>query len=904
MAVETKTKQEIRELVLPVTGMTCASCVHHVEKALRRVKGVATVNVNLATEKATVAFDPAVATLPSMRTAVEHAGYDLMIERASLPAAAEAAQELLDEQARGRALTRTAIQATAALVVGLFALALMFLPKWFYIPWWRWSAEDAWPLVFFVATPVQAWAGWRFYRAAWAAGRHGQVNMNTLIALGTLVAWAYSVLVTFKGDFVHSGGLMSEVYYDSGLIIIAFMLVGRYLEDRAKGQTAGAIKKLLGLQPKTATVIRDGAEVETPIAQLQPSDLIRVRPGEKIAVDGVVVEGESAVDESMLTGESVPVEKRAGDEVIGATLNTSGSLVYRATRVGEDTALAQIVHLVQQAQGSKAPIQRLADPIAGHFVPAVMVVAVLTFLAWFLFGPEPRFNLALITMVSVLIIACPCAMGLATPTAIMVGTGKGAEMGLLVRSGEALETARRLTTIVLDKTGTLTRGKPAVTEVVPMDGIDEETLLRLAATVEQGSEHPLGRAVVEEALRRGFSLNGGSEGFRATAGGGVQASVGGQHVLVGRAGFLDEQGTAIHGLREVGERMALNGQTPLYVAIDGRPAGLLGLADALKAEAREAVAELKSLGLDVWMLTGDTRETAQAIARQVGIENVLAEVRPEDKANKMRELQAAGGVVAMVGDGVNDAPALAQADLGVAIGTGADVALEASDITLVGGDPRGVAAAIALSRRTVDTIKSNLFWAFAYNVILIPVAAGGLYLLTGDLLNPGLAAAAMALSSVSVVTNSLRLRAFRRQDAASFRRPAPADRVRDWSYLAGIAVVATVVAVGGYSWSRNAADSLPTISVEAESLRYAPAAVHLAAQPGDLVRVSFTNHDEVFHDWSVVGIPDAHVSARAGQMAMATFRVLQTGSFELWCTVPGHWEAGMVGTLVIDRGES
>ena len=380
MAVETKTKQEIRELVLPVTGMTCASCVHHVEKALRRVKGVATVNVNLATEKATVAFDPAVATLPSMRTAVEHAGYDLMIERASLPAAAEAAQELLDEQARGRALTRTAIQATAALVVGLFALALMFLPKWFYIPWWRWSAEDAWPLVFFVATPVQAWAGWRFYRAAWAAGRHGQVNMNTLIALGTLVAWAYSVLVTFKGDFVHSGGLMSEVYYDSGLIIIAFMLVGRYLEDRAKGQTAGAIKKLLGLQPKTATVIRDGAEVETPIAQLQPSDLIRVRPGEKIAVDGVVVEGESAVDESMLTGESVPVEKRAGDEVIGATLNTSGSLVYRATRVGEDTALAQIVHLVQQAQGSKAPIQRFADKVSSIFVPIVLAIAAITFI--------------------------------------------------------------------------------------------------------------------------------------------------------------------------------------------------------------------------------------------------------------------------------------------------------------------------------------------------------------------------------------------------------------------------------------------------------------------------------------------------------------------------------------------
>lgn len=915
MAVEEKERAALRELSLPVTGMTCASCVRHVEKALRRVDGVVSVNVNLATEKATVAFDPVAATLPSMRAAVEHAGYGLLTERASLPATEEATQDQLDEETRSRGLTWTAIQAAAALLAGLFAMALMFLPQWIYIPWWRWSAEDVRPLLFAITTPIQAWAGWRFYQSAWAAGRYGQVNMNTLIALGTVVAWGYSTLVTFWGDFVHSSGLMSEVYYDSGLIIIAFMLIGRYLEDRAKGQTAGAIKKLLGLQPRTATVIVEGpggsggsgpltyTEVEVPIDRVQVGDLIRVRPGEKVAVDGMVVEGQSAIDESMLTGESVPVEKRPSDEVIGATLNTSGSLLFRATRVGADTALAQIVRLVQQAQGSKAPIQRLADTIAGYFVPAVLGIAVLTFLAWFLLGPEPRFNLALIAMVSVLIIACPCAMGLATPTAIMVGTGKGAEMGLLVRGGEALETARRLTAVVLDKTGTLTQGRPAVTDCVPAAGISEANLLHWAAAVELGSEHPLGKAVVEEAHRRRLDLGTGAQAFHSTAGGGVSGTVDGRQVLVGRIGFLSEQGITADGLGAAGVRLAADGKTPLYVAIDGRPAGLIALADAVKAEARNAVAELKTLGLDIWMLTGDTRATAEAIARQIGIDQVLAEVHPDQKAEKVRELQARGAVVAMVGDGVNDAPALAQADLGIAIGTGADVAVEASDITLVGGDPQGVAAAIALSRRTVDTIKSNLFWAFAYNVVLIPVAAGGLYLLTGDLLNPGLAAGAMALSSVSVVTNSLRLRAFRRPATGGLRPPGFVDRLRDWSYLAGIAVVAVGVAVGGYAWSRGSTGGLPTITVSAQSLRYDPAVVWIAARPGDLVRVVFTNNDPLFHDWSVHDIPDAHVSARPGQTATATFRVYATGRFDLWCTVPGHREGGMLGTLIIEGTE-
>lgn len=896
MAIETKDAPALRELVVPVTGMTCASCVRHVEKALKRVKGVDAVTVNLATEKATVAFDPTVATLPLLKTSVEKAGYGLVTERATVPT--DLADEAEEEAEHARALRWTAVQIGASLAAGIFAMALMFLPQWVYLPWWQWSQEDVRPLLFWVSTPIQAWAGCRFYAAAWAAGRHGQTNMNTLIALGTIAAWAYSTFVTFWGDVVHESGLMPEVYFDSGLIIIAFLLAGRYLEDRAKGQTAGAIRQLLGLAPKTATVIREGIETAIPIDQVQVDDLVRVRPGEKVAVDGVIVEGQSAIDESMLTGESVPVEKRAGDDVIGATLNTSGSFVFRATRVGSDTALAQIVHLVRQAQGSKAPIQRLADQVVAYFVPAVLVVAALTFLAWFVLGPEPKFNLALVAAVSVLIIACPCAMGLATPTAIMVGTGKGAEMGLLVRSGEALETAKRLTAIVLDKTGTLTLGRPTVTEIVGVASIEETELLALAALVEVGSEHPLGRAVVEEAERRGVRLHA-VESFKATAGGGVSAQVDGRPVLVGRIGFLLDNEVRVDDLAPIGEAMARDGKTPLYVAIDWRPAGVLGLADPVKAEAREAVAEMRALGLDVWMLTGDTAPTAEAIARQVGITQVMAEVRPEEKADKIRRLQEQRQVVAMVGDGVNDAPALAQADLGVAIGAGADVAIEASDITLVGGDPRGVAAAIALSRRTVDVIKSNLFWAFAYNVVLIPVAAGGLYLVTGDLLNPGLAAAAMALSSVSVVTNSLRLRAFRRPSAQELTAPRLTTRLRDAAYLVGIAVVAGVVALGGFAWTKTAEAALPTVSVDAQSFRYGPAVVEVAAQPGDLVRIELTNRDPVFHDWTVEGIPDAHVGARSGQTNAATFRIRSAGTFEVWCTVPGHREAGMVGQLIV-----
>jgi P-type Cu+ transporter len=896
MAVDTKNTPTIRELVVPVTGMTCASCVHHVEKALRRVPGVETVNVNLATEKATVAFDAGTATLPALKASVERAGYGLVTERATLPT--ELGDEAEEAAEHARALRWTAVQIAASLGAGLFAMAAMFLPQWVYLPWWRWSQEDVRPLLFFLTTPIQIWAGWRFYAAAWSAGRHGQTNMNTLIALGTLAAWGYSTFVTFWGDFVHESGLMTEAYFDSGLIIIAFLLTGRYLEDRAKGQTAGAIRQLLGLAPKTATVIRDGAEVAVPIEQVQVDDLLRVHPGEKVAVDGVIIEGQSAIDESMLTGESVPVEKRVGDEVIGATLNTSGSLVFRATRVGADTALAQIVHLVRQAQGSKAPIQRLADQVVAYFVPAVLGIAVLTFLAWLVLGPEPKFNLALVAAVSVLIIACPCAMGLATPTAIMVGTGKGAEMGLLIRGGEALETAKRLTAILLDKTGTLTLGRPTVTDIRPVDGRSEVKLLALVARAEIGSEHPLGRAVVEAAAERGLDL-GPASAFKSTAGGGVSAEVDGQIVLVGRLGFLEGSEVPTESLASVGDGMAVDGKTPLYVAVGGKPAGVIGLADPVRVEAREAVDQMRALGLDVWMLTGDTRATAEAIARQVGITQILAEVRPEEKAATVKKLQAEGHTVAMVGDGVNDAPALAQADLGIAIGAGADVAIEASDITLIGGDPRGVATAIALSQRTVDVIKGNLFWAFAYNVVLIPVAAGGLYLLTGDLLNPGLAAAAMALSSVSVVTNSLRLRAFRRPSATGNRTRAAGERIRDAAYLAGIAVVAATIAVGGFAWTKTAEASLPTVPIHASSLRFQPAVVQLAARPGDLVRVQLTNDDPVFHDWVVQGIPDAHVSTRPGQTSSATFRILSNGTFEVWCSVPGHLEAGMRGQLIV-----
>jgi len=620
-----------------------------------------------------------------------------------------------------------------------------------------------------LATPVQFWAGWRFYRGAWGAIKHGQANMNTLVVMGTSAAYLYSVVATLAPQLFAAG--RADVYFDTSSLIITLILLGRLLEARAKGRTNEAIKKLAGLQAKTARVVRGGEELDVPVESVEIGAVVVVRPGEKIPVDGLVLSGESAVYESMITGESIPVTKREGDEVIGATMNTSGSFRFEATKVGQDTVLYQIMRIVEEAQGSKAPIQRLADRISAVFVPAVIGVAAVTFVIWLLLGPEPALTFALLNTVAVLIIACPCAMGLATPTSIMVGTGKGAESGILIRGGEALEGAHKLDTVVLDKTGTLTRGEPELTDVVE-NGIREEELLRLVASAERTSEHPLGEAIVRGAKNRRLPLSEAGA-FEAVSGGGIRARVEGREVLVGSRRFLSEAGVSEDGLLPEAEELSREGKTPIFVAVDGEPAGLVAVADVVRDEAREAVDNLHALGLDVAMLTGDNRRTAEAIARKLGIDRVVAEVRPEDKANEVKRLQAEGKQVGMVGDGINDAPALAQADVGIAIGTGTDVAMEAADVTLISGDVRGVARAIGLSKATVRNIKQNLFWAFAYNVALIPVAAGVLYPLFSDgsvpvilspvlgeygFLNPVLAAVAMALSSVTVVSNALRLR--------------------------------------------------------------------------------------------------------------------------------------------------
>ncbi len=755
-----------QRITLGITGMTCAACAVRVEKALRAVPGVREANVNLAAEKATVLFDPAAASLADLRHAVEESGYGVREVVDSV--AAEESEHDFTHRAEIRTLRNKVI------VAGVLG-ALIFLGS--FHAWFPWLPEALgnWFVLWALATPVQFWAGWQFYKGAWSAAKHRTTNMNTLIALGTTAAYLYSVAAVLFPGFFAAEGLMPDVYFDTAAIIIALILLGRLLEARAKGQTSEAIKRLMGLQARTARVVREGVERDVPLAEVQVDDIVVVRPGEKVPVDGIVLEGHSTLDESMLTGESMPVEKGPGDEVIGATLNKTGSFRFRATKVGRETVLAQIIRLVEEAQGSKAPIQRLADVIASYFVPAVMAVATLTFLVWLAFGPTPAFTYALLNFVAVLIIACPCALGLATPTAIMVGTGKGAENGVLIRSAEALETLHQVRVIVLDKTGTLTQGRPVVTDVVAADGVDDNELLRLAASAERGSEHPVAEAIAAAAKERGLELASPSD-FRALPGHGIEAVVEGRHVLLGNLSLMQGRGFALDGLAERSQALAEQGKTPTFVVVGGKPAGLVAVADTLKANAKEAVAELRRLGLEVVMLTGDNRRTAAAIAREVGVDRVLAEVLPEDKANEVKNLQAEGKKVAMVGDGINDAPALAQADVGIAIGTGTDVAMEAADVTLISGDLMGIVTAISLSQRTMRTIKQNLFWAFAYNVALIPVAAGVLYLVFGGsgvptwlqpvlgeygFLNPVLAGAAMAFSSVSVVSNSLRLRSFK-----------------------------------------------------------------------------------------------------------------------------------------------
>src|SRR5215216_589528 len=748
---------DVRETTFSVTGMTCASCVGRVERALENVPGVLEASVNLANERARVEYLAGEVEPRDLEMAIQGAGYGVVREEDST---VEDSHEREYRKLKGDFLLAAAL--TTLILLGslphMLGLMLPFPTGWLNLA------------LLLLATPVQFWAGWRFYRGAWGALKHGQANMNTLVVVGTSAAYLYSAVAALAPQLFAAG--RADVYFDTSALIITLILLGRLLEARAKGHTNEAIKKLAGLQAKTARVVRGGEELDVPVESVDIGDVVVVRPGEKIPVDGLVLSGESAVDESMITGESIPVTKREGDEVIGATMNTSGSFRFTATKVGEDTALHQIMRLVEEAQGSKAPIQRLADRISGVFVPAVIGVAAVTFVVWLLFGPEPALTFAVLNMVAVLIIACPCAMGLATPTSIMVGTGKGAESGILIKGGEALEGAHKLDTVVLDKTGTLTRGAPELTDVVVEDGIDEEELLRLVASVERTSEHPLGEAIVRGARHRGLPL-AEVDAFEAVSGGGIRARVEGRRVLVGSRRFLSESGVPEHGLLPQGEELAREGKSPVFVAVDGEPAGLVALADVAREESQEAVDRLHALGLEVAMLTGDNRRTAKAIARKLGVDRVVAEVRPEDKANEVKRLQSEGKKVGMVGDGINDAPALARADVGIAIGTGTDVAMEAADLTLISGDVRGVARAIELSKATVRNIKQNLFWAFAYNVALVPVAAGILYpLFAGGsvpellrpvlgeygFLNPVLAAAAMALSSVTVVSNALRLR--------------------------------------------------------------------------------------------------------------------------------------------------
>ncbi len=761
-------KPGLSKVTFAVTGMTCASCVSHVEKALREVDGVIAANVNLATEKATVEYDPGKTSMAGFRKAVEDAGYGVgTVVSEEMPTIADTVSE--SNRREVRTLRNKLI---FAVIIGVYML-LVALSE--YTGNWLPSMFSNRYLLWVLATPVQFWAGWQFYQGMWGALKHKTTNMNTLIAVGTSAAYFYSVAAILSPGFFSAGGRTPQVYFDTASVIIALILLGRLLEARAKGQTSDAIKKLIGMQAKTARVIRQGQESDIPVEAVVTGDIIVVRPGEKVPVDGIIREGSSSLDESMVTGESLPVEKRTGDQVIGATLNKTGSFRFEATKVGKDTVLAQIIKLVEEAQGSKAPIQRLADVISSYFVPAVIGAAAITFLVWLFVGPGPALTYALLNFVAVLIIACPCALGLATPTAIMVGTGKGAENGVLIRSGEALETAHKIQAIILDKTGTLTQGRPVVTDILAIPGINQDELLRLAASAERGSEHPLGEAIINAAREKNLTLEDAAS-FNAIPGLGIEAKIDGKAVLLGNLKLIQDRGFSLNGLEEKASQLSREGKTPMFLAIDGSSTGIIAVADTLKPNSKAAVKELHRLGLEVVMLTGDNKRTAEAIAKEVGIERVLAEVLPENKAAEVKRLQGEGKVVAMVGDGINDAPALAQADVGIAIGTGTDVAIEAADVTLMSGDLSGVVTAIALSKRTLRTIKQNLFWAFAYNVALIPIAAGVMYFAFGQsgtpqglrfffgdygFLNPMLAALAMATSSVTVVSNSLRLRGFR-----------------------------------------------------------------------------------------------------------------------------------------------
>lgn len=764
------TNNELAKRSFVIKGMHCASCVYTVEKALKSVEGVKDAVVNLATNKATVTHHPEETTEDKLAQAVENVGYKLELGHPS-------GVQAQDNEKKGK-LKDLKIKVIISLILGGLIL-------WGSFPWIMDTAPkflQNFYVQLLLATPVQFWIGLTFYRAAIPALRHRSANMDTLIALGTTVAYGYSAFITLFPNLLSSFKVESMPYFDVSTIIIALILLGRYFEAKAKAGTSEAIKRLIGLQAKTARVVRNKKEVDILIEEVQVGNIIRVRPGEKIPVDGVIIEGDSSVDESMVTGESIPVDKTKGDTIIGATMNKSGSFLYKATKVGKDTMLAQIIKLVEEAQGSKAPVQRLADIISSYFVPIVIMLAIGTFVVWYVFGPSPSFLFAMLNMVAVLIIACPCAMGLATPTAIMVGTGLGANNGILIKDAEALELAHKVNTIIFDKTGTLTIGKPKLTDiislytsVIPRSSTTREPItnnpnnkkqilnqvqddiLRLAASLEKGSEHSLAEPIVQAAESKGLTLNA-VKGFRAIAGHGVEGIIENTKVILGNRRFMSRECISMASASEQISRLENSGKTVMMLAVSGKLVGLIAVADSLKDTAKEGVAALKKLGLEVIMITGDNQKTAQAIAKKVGIRRVLAEVLPEQKEAEVRKVQKEGKKIAMVGDGINDAPALAAADVGIAMGTGTDVAIEVADIILINKDLRSVAKAINLSKKTMRTIKLNLFWAFGYNVILIPVAMGILYPFFRILLNPIFASFAMAMSSISVVTNSLLLK--------------------------------------------------------------------------------------------------------------------------------------------------
>lgn len=745
----------------PVTGMTCATCSKRVEKALKKVSGVLDANVNLASEQATVTYAPAETGWSDMKAAIERAGFGVVAPSDSSGATAEDKEEAARK--REVAGKRNKLIVGVALGLPLFVVSMSrdfgLISPWLIDAAYGTQAAGHMPhpasadmlnwLFLLLATPVQFYSGLDFYRHAWKALMDKTANMDTLVAIGSSAAYFYSI-------FILLAGMSGHVYFETSALIITLILVGKFLEARAKSQTSAAIKALIGLQPKTARVLRGGEEQDIPIAEVRKGDIVIVRPGERVPVDGVITTGRSSLDESMVTGESMPVEKAVGDEVIGATVNATGSFQFRATRVGKETALAQIIRLVQEAQGSRAPVQRLVDKVASVFVPVIIVIALSTFLAWYFIGGV-GFTTAMIFAVAVLVIACPCALGLATPTAIMVGTGTGAEHGILIKNAASLERANAIKTVVLDKTGTITEGHPVLTDIIAHT--TQPDPLWLAASAERSSEHPLGKAIVQAARERRLTLAQPHD-FEAVAGHGISAGVEEYSVLLGNLKLMYEHYVILHGMEQEVERLQHEGKTAMVIAANGQAVGVIAVADTVKPTSQAAVASLHRQGIDVVMLTGDNKRTAEAIAREVGIDRVLSDVLPQDKVNEVRNLQSQGHVVAMVGDGINDAPALAQADVGIAIGTGTDVAMEAADITLMRGDLQGVPQAIRLSKRTLKTIRWNLFWAFIYNVIGIPIAAGALYPFIGLQLSPIIAAGAMACSSVFVVTNSLRLRRF------------------------------------------------------------------------------------------------------------------------------------------------